>query len=940
MPPNAPVTCSARAASSATRCDAIPSSSTRSTTTTTLAVEATRAELVADALDTLEWRGDQEQRREGLRRFKRRELLRIATRDLLGYARLEATERELTGLAEACLEAALVALRPPLPFAVIGMGRLGGGELSYASDIDVLFVYDGDSADDFNHAEHVAAQLVQEIGATTAEGQTFRIDARLRPEGNQGPLARSIGGFRQYYEQWGLTWERQALTKARFVAGDADAGCALRRARRPSSRYGRPMTDDDVREIRRMKARIERERIPPGEDPQFHLKLGRGSLSDVEFTVQLLQLVHGGEHPDVRVPGTIDALAATATHASCSTPTTPRCSRRRTASASGRATRTTCRPRTPPTRSPATRPSSNVSRCSSATSTARTACCATTTAASPDAPGASSNASSTTPDDHVGGDLEAVGGARCASRWRVIPFVVSAIALIVRVGDDYRPSADQAWIELQIRDIGHHPVLLGPYSRFGWFHPGPLLYYLLWLPYRHHRQHRREPGHRRAHPERGRRRRHRAGRPPTGWAPARAPDAVPRRAPESPAEGAQFFRDVWNPLITVLPFVLLVLVAWSMSCAEAWALPVGVAVATFLVQTHVGYGLVATALAARGRRRCGDHRVATTVRWSPCDRVRSWLRMLVVTVGVGAVLWLPVVVQQVRDEPGNLGTLVRFFRDHGREHSYGDAWHVVAAQLSVVARLGARQRRPQHLQRRARPERRRRRSRCGHSCSSSPACSRGDGRRTPSGSTCVVALTIVVAVVSVSRIVGDIFPYLVTWTWAVGMLTWLAIAWSVVRWWQTRGASDPRVGQVALGVVAVGLVVVSIVNTVDAATAGNPDPIGSRQVEGLVAKIRDALPSGDGVVEIRGGTTPGSAWVGAGIAAQLERDGIDTRVSPDLGFAYGPDRVLGDEQVRLVVLPVEQPDLAATRELPCFEDAGRVEKFTLFLGDPECINRG
>ena len=112
-----------------------------------LAIETTRAELVADAFDTLEWRGDDEQRREGLRRFKRRELLRIATRDLLGYARLEATERELTVLAEACLEAALASLRPPLPFAVIGMGRLGGGELSYASDIDVMFVYDGDERD-------------------------------------------------------------------------------------------------------------------------------------------------------------------------------------------------------------------------------------------------------------------------------------------------------------------------------------------------------------------------------------------------------------------------------------------------------------------------------------------------------------------------------------------------------------------------------------------------------------------------------------------------------------------------------------------------------------------------------------------------------------------------------------------------------------------------
>ncbi len=272
-----------------------------------LAPEIARDELVADALDTLEWRGDQEQRREGLRRFKRRELLRIATRDLLGYARLEATERELTALAEACLDAALSSLRPPLPFAVIGMGRLGGEELSYASDIDVMFVYDGDGPEAFRAAESVAGQLVQEIGATTAEGQTFRVDARLRPQGIEGPLARSIGGFAAYYEQWGLTWERQALTKARFVAGDAELGarfCALAE----HFVYEQPFTEDDVREVRRMKARIERERIPPGEDPQFHLKLGRGSLSDVEFTAQLLQLEHGGDHPEVRAPGTIEAL--------------------------------------------------------------------------------------------------------------------------------------------------------------------------------------------------------------------------------------------------------------------------------------------------------------------------------------------------------------------------------------------------------------------------------------------------------------------------------------------------------------------------------------------------------------------------------------------------------------------------------------------------------
>src|SRR3954451_15535062 len=175
-----------------------------------------------------------------------------------------------------------------------------------------MFVYDGDTADDFDHAEPVAAQLVQEIGATTAESPTFRIDARLRPQGNQGPLARSIGGFRQYYTQWGLTWERQALTKARLVAGDAELGARFTELATEFT-YAQPMTDDDVREIRRVKARIERERIPPGEDPQFHLKLGRGSLSDVEFTVQLLEIEHGIHEPSTAVAlETLDASGALA----------------------------------------------------------------------------------------------------------------------------------------------------------------------------------------------------------------------------------------------------------------------------------------------------------------------------------------------------------------------------------------------------------------------------------------------------------------------------------------------------------------------------------------------------------------------------------------------------------------------------------------------------
>jgi glutamate-ammonia-ligase adenylyltransferase len=272
-----------------------------------LAPEKSRAELIEEALGTLTWRAGAEQRREGLRRFKRREFLRIAARDVLGFADLATTSRELTHLGEACIEAALAALEPPVPFAVIGMGRFGGGELSYASDIDVLFVYDGEDAAAFRAAEHTAEALMREIGATTAEGQTFRIDANLRPEGKQGPLARSLSGYGAYYERWALTWEFQTLLRAHPVAGDIELGhrfCSMVAPFVYRTRFG----DDDVREVRRMKARIERERIPPGEDPQFHLKLGRGSLSDVEFTVQLLQLRHGAAHPGVRAASTIEAL--------------------------------------------------------------------------------------------------------------------------------------------------------------------------------------------------------------------------------------------------------------------------------------------------------------------------------------------------------------------------------------------------------------------------------------------------------------------------------------------------------------------------------------------------------------------------------------------------------------------------------------------------------
>ena len=262
------------------------------------------------ATAALAWRGSRRERRSGLRRFKEREELRIAARDVLGLegddaTTVPATARQLTALAEASVRAALDAVGPRVPFAMIAMGRFGGAELSYASDLDLLFVYDGTTPAEFAAAEHSAEALLAFLGEA-GPGRIYATDLDLRPEGKQGPLARSLDGYRAYYERWGQTWERQALVRARPVAGDTGLGRRFMQIVEAHV-WGQPLTDDQAREIRRMKARIERERLPAGDDPSFHLKLGRGSLSDIEFTAQLLQLQHG-----VREPGTIAALDALA----------------------------------------------------------------------------------------------------------------------------------------------------------------------------------------------------------------------------------------------------------------------------------------------------------------------------------------------------------------------------------------------------------------------------------------------------------------------------------------------------------------------------------------------------------------------------------------------------------------------------------------------------
>jgi glutamate-ammonia-ligase adenylyltransferase len=237
-------------------------------------------------------------RRGQLLSLQRQQLLRTAIADLLGLIDVPEVARALTASAEAVLEAAMAEADAPVPWCAIGLGRFGGAELAYGSDLDLVLVCDGDAAATAPAAERLLALL---HGPSPAQA-IARVDLALRPEGGQGRLVRDLESYRTYFARWTQTWERQAMLRARFVAGDPDVG---RRFVELVDElvFGRPFTDADELAIRRMKARVERERIAPREDPRFHLKLGPGALADVEWTVQLLQLRHR-----VGEPGTMAAL--------------------------------------------------------------------------------------------------------------------------------------------------------------------------------------------------------------------------------------------------------------------------------------------------------------------------------------------------------------------------------------------------------------------------------------------------------------------------------------------------------------------------------------------------------------------------------------------------------------------------------------------------------
>ncbi|MDE0484378.1 MAG: hypothetical protein OXI67_17495 [Candidatus Poribacteria bacterium] len=298
-------------------------------------ISKTREGMYAELATTLGRYQDIDQKLRIIRRYKRRESLRIALRDLLQVTVVETTTLEMSNLAEATLQHCYEIgrdqiMKPkfgtplneegtaPCRFAVIGMGKFGGYELNFSSDIDLIFVYsdEGQTDEGIDNSEYYARLcefLIKAMSEVTVEGYVFRVDIRLRPESSAGVIIRSMESYESYYEGWGDLWERQALIKARPVAGDMAFGDEFIRMIQPFvyQRYLDGVTLNEIKaDIRTTKARIEERLVGEKADLEKHVKLGPGAIRDIEFTVQCLQMIHGGKRKSLCSQNTLETLEA------------------------------------------------------------------------------------------------------------------------------------------------------------------------------------------------------------------------------------------------------------------------------------------------------------------------------------------------------------------------------------------------------------------------------------------------------------------------------------------------------------------------------------------------------------------------------------------------------------------------------------------------------
>ncbi|MGZ4688690.1 MAG: hypothetical protein ACXVKA_01590 [Acidimicrobiia bacterium] len=500
-----------------------------------------------------------------------------------------------------------------------------------------------------------------------------------------------------------------------------------------------------------------------------------------------------------------------------------------------------------------------------------------------------------------------------SSRWLyfalaalLVPVVVGVILLVV-VGEKYLPTADFAYTELLTRDVGHHEVLVGLYSRGDWNHPGPALFYLVALPYR-------ITGNESFGINLG-------ALLINGGAIVGMTLIARRRGGTSlmiftvlgivvleRALGADFLRNPWNPYVTVLPFGLMILLSWAMSCRELWALPVGVGVASFLAQTHIGYVVLTFPLLVWG--------VAWLVplvrRGNPRRRAMGLASAIAVVV-VG-VMWLPPLLDQLLHSPGNLGRIVRYFL-HPDEatHSLADGYRVVAGEFGLPPEWIAGARRPfgfngEHL----------------FAHSAPPALllipfglavfvlwrtGTPDARRLVG----TLSVALVAGVVAVMRTVGELSAYRLRWTWVLAMLAGVVVLWAAWTWLAASARPSGARWLVALTAVAIGALAVG--NTVAAARTGVPEQHDTAVMAALLPPAIDGLPSGRGDVIVRY-TSNETRYYAPGIVLGLERAGIAARVEADPAKRYGAHRIHRDGPIRATLTLISGAETLVPRREP------------------------
>jgi hypothetical protein len=491
-----------------------------------------------------------------------------------------------------------------------------------------------------------------------------------------------------------------------------------------------------------------------------------------------------------------------------------------------------------------------------------------------------------------GGTLDSRTVWRLALVLALLPLVISAVTMAITVGNAYHPWADYAVMELRVRDVGQHPLLIGLYSRDGWSHPGPILFYLLALPYRL------------------------SGESAIGLqlgallingAALVGMAVLARRRGGTPlllctlvgcgllvrTLGPDFVRDPWVCYITVIPFGLMVMLSWSMACGDTWALPVGAGVASFLAQTHVGYVVLAVPLLAWGAlslvwlaARRGDARAGPDV--------GAVVRAGVIAAAVVAVMWLPTLIDQVFHASGNLSKIMRWFRE-GQTHTLAQGYRVVGAQFGWppewltylrggVGETAFLRSAPLPVllvpvgaaglvlwRRRAAPARR---------------------------LVATVGLALVLGVIAVARTVGIVYDYRLRWTWVLGMMGFVVVAWTT---WLVITTSSRRAGRWLVPTALCVLALLSIISSVSAARARIAPELSAQSsvLAALEPQVVRALPDRAGDVIIRA-TSPGAGFYRSGLLLRLERKGITARADTNPGDAYGRHRTRRNVPVRAV----------------------------------------